>query len=133
MSDAIGGAALAYIWVAIVALTAMWRHPEAPPERALMPVVVLAVVLVSVGLQVGFSMPTLPPDSALRPPPVLVSQSQWTLSVWKRLPCYRSDMGGDLKEPLTLQWVSNLNSIRGQLRAGAGSKARTSRRTACSR
>ncbi len=28
-----------------------------------------------------------------------------------------SDMGGDRKEPLTLQWVSNLDSIRGQLRA----------------
>jgi hypothetical protein len=26
-------------------------------------------------------------------------------------------MGGDRKEPLTLQWVSNLDSIRGQLRA----------------
>ena len=117
VSDAIGGAALAYIWVAIVALTAMWRHPETPPERAFMPVVVLVVVLVSVGVQIGFNMPTPPPDSALRPPPVLVSQSQWALSVWKRLPCYRSDMGGDRKEPLTLQWVSNLDSIRGQLRA----------------
>jgi membrane protein DedA with SNARE-associated domain/membrane-associated phospholipid phosphatase len=117
VSDAIGGAALAYIWVAIVALTAMWRHPEAPPERAFMPVVVLVVVLLSVGVQVGFNMPTPPPDSALRPSPVLVTQSEWTLSLWKRLPCYRSDMGGDRKEPLTLQWVSNLDSIRGQLRA----------------
>jgi membrane protein DedA with SNARE-associated domain/membrane-associated phospholipid phosphatase len=117
VSDAIGGAALAYIWVAIVALTAMWRHPEPPPERAFMPVVVLVVVLVSVGMQIGLNMPTPPPDSALRPPPVLVTQSEWTLSVWKRLPCYRSDMGGDRKEPLTLQWVSNLESIRGQLRA----------------
>jgi membrane protein DedA with SNARE-associated domain/membrane-associated phospholipid phosphatase len=117
VSDAIGGAALAYVWVAIVALTAMWRHPEAPPERAFMPVVVLVVVLVSVGVQAGFYMPAPPPDSALRPQPVLVTQAQWTLSVWKRLPCYRSDMGGDRKEPLTLQWVSNLESIRGQLRA----------------
>ncbi|REG49307.1 membrane protein DedA with SNARE-associated domain [Paraburkholderia sp. BL6669N2] len=117
VSDALGGAALAYLWVAVVALTAMWRHPETPPERAFMPVVVLVVMLLSVGVQVGFNMPTPPPDSALRPPPVLVSQSQWTLSVWKRLPCYRSDMGGDRKEPLTLQWVSNLDSIRGQLRA----------------
>ena len=117
VSDAIGGAALAYIWVAIVALTAMWRHPEAPPERAFMPLVVLVIVLVSVGVQLGFNMPSVPPDSALRPPPVLVTQAEWTLSVWKRLPCYRSDMGGDLKEPLTLQWVSNLDSLRGQLRA----------------
>jgi len=117
VSDAIGGAALAYIWVAIVALTAMWRHPETPPERTFMPVVVLLVMLVSVGVQLGVAMPAPPPDTALRPPPVLVTQAQWTLSVWKRLPCYRSDMGGDSMEPLTLQWASNLDSIRGQLRA----------------
>ena len=117
VSDAIGGAALAYIWVAIIALTAMWRHPETPPARTLMPVLVLAVVLVSVGVQLGVAMPAPPPDSAPRPPPVLVTQAQWTRSEWKRLPCYRSDMGGDRKEPLTLQWVSNAESIRGQLRA----------------
>jgi membrane protein DedA with SNARE-associated domain/membrane-associated phospholipid phosphatase len=117
VSDAIGGAALAYIWVAIVALTAMLRHPEPPPERGFMPVVILGVMVVSVGVQLGVKPPAAPPDSAPRPPPVLVTQTQWTQSVWKRLPCYRSDIGGDRKEPLTLQWVSNRDSIRGQLRA----------------
>jgi membrane protein DedA with SNARE-associated domain/membrane-associated phospholipid phosphatase len=117
VSDAIGGAALAYIWVAIVALTAMLRHPEVPPSRGLMPLVVLVVMLVSVGVQLGVNPPAPPPDNAPRPPPVLVTQAQWTGSLWKMLPCYRSDMGGDRKEPLTLQWVSNLDSIKGQLRA----------------
>jgi hypothetical protein len=117
VSDAIGGAALAYVWVAIVALTAMWRHPQAPPPNAVMPVVVLVVMLVSVGVQIGVNPPMPPPGSTQRVPPVLVTQSEWTLSLWKRLPCYRSDMGGDRKEPLTVQWVSDLDSIRGQLRA----------------
>ncbi|KAA1002515.1 phosphatase PAP2 family protein [Paraburkholderia panacisoli] len=117
LSDAIGGAALAYVWVAIVALTAMWRHPQAPPQREFMPALVLVVVLVSVGAQLAVNLPAAPPGSVQHPPPVLVTQSDWTLSVWKQLPCYRSDMGGDRKEPLTLQWVSNLDSIRGQLRA----------------
>lgn len=117
VSDAIGGAALAYIWVAIVALTAMLRHPEVPPSRGFMPVVVLAVMLVSVGVQLSVNPPAAAPDNMPLPQPVLVTQAQWTVSLWKRLPCYRSDMGGDHKEPLTLQWVSNLDSIRGQLRA----------------
>jgi membrane protein DedA with SNARE-associated domain/membrane-associated phospholipid phosphatase len=116
LSDAIGGAALAYAWVALVALTAMWRHPQAPPPRTFMPAVVLAVILLSVGVQFGINPPA-PPASAQHAAPVLVTQSEWTLSLWKRLPCYRSDMGGDRKEPLTLQWVSDLDSIRGQLRA----------------
>jgi hypothetical protein len=82
-----------------------------------MPVVILAVMLVSVGVQLSINPPAPPPDAMSRPSPVLVTEAQWTVSLWKRLPCYRSDMGGDRKEPLTLQWVSNLDSIRGQLRA----------------
>ncbi|WP_345814799.1 VTT domain-containing protein [Paraburkholderia sp. PREW-6R] len=117
VSDAIGGAALAYIWVALVSLSAIWRHPETPPARTLMPAVVLVVVLVSVAVQLGVQDPAPPAGSARKPPTVLVSQSQWTLSTWKHLPCYRSDMDGDSKEPLTLQWVSNADSIKGQLRA----------------
>ncbi|MGF6572970.1 membrane protein DedA, SNARE-associated domain [Paraburkholderia fungorum] len=117
VSDAIGGAALAYIWVAIVALTAMWRHPEAPPARTFMPVVVLAVVVLSVVVQLGVNLPAPPPDTSPAPPPTLLSQSEWTLSAWQRLPCYRSDMGGDHREPLSLQWAAEPSSIRGQLRA----------------
>ncbi|MGF6374491.1 membrane protein DedA with SNARE-associated domain/membrane-associated phospholipid phosphatase [Paraburkholderia sp. RAU6.4a] len=116
VSDAIGGAALAYVWVALIALTAIWRHPRPPPPRRFMPLVVLAVVALSVGLQLGLAMPT-PPDGAPQPPPVQFTQTQWKLSGWKRLPCFRSDMGGDRKEPLTLQWVSEPASIREQLRA----------------
>lgn len=117
LSDAIAGAALAYAWVAIVALTAMWRHPQAPPQRTLMPLAMLAIVVLSAGAQLAWQVPAAPPQSAQRPPPVRLTQDQWTLSAWKQLPCYRSDMGGDRKEPLTLQWVSDLDAIRERLRA----------------
>ncbi|CAH2902617.1 MAG: DedA protein [uncultured Paraburkholderia sp.] len=116
VSDAIGGAALSYVWVAIVALTAILRHPESPPARSWMPAIVLVVVLVSMGLQSGLGMMT-PPGTPAPLPLARVTQQQWTLSVWKHLPCYRSDMGGDRKEPLTLQWVSDGDAIRRQLRS----------------
>ncbi|MFM0440039.1 phosphoesterase [Paraburkholderia strydomiana] len=116
VSDAIGGAALSYVWVAIVALTAMLRHPESPPARSWMPAIVLLVVLASMGLQSGLGMMT-PPGTPAPLPLARVTQQQWTLSVWKHLPCYRSDMGGDRKEPLTLQWVSDGDAIRRQLRS----------------
>jgi len=116
VSDAIGGAALSYVWVAIVALTAMLRHPESPPARSWMPAIVLVVVLASMGLQSGLGMMT-PPGTPAPVPLARVTQQQWTLSVWKHLPCYRSDMGGDRKEPLTLQWVSDGDAIRRQLRS----------------
>jgi membrane protein DedA with SNARE-associated domain/membrane-associated phospholipid phosphatase len=115
MSDAIGGAALSYVWVAIVSLTAMLRHPQPPPTRRWMPAVVLVVLLASIGLQSGLGM-MAPPGTPAPLPLARVTQQQWTLSVWKHLPCYRSDMGGDRKEPLTLQWVSDSDAIRRQLR-----------------
>ncbi len=87
VSDAIGGAALAYIWVAIVSLTAMLRHPETPPARSFMPVVILLVMLGSVGVQLSINPPAPPPDAMSRPSPVLVTEAQWTVSLWKRLPC----------------------------------------------
>lgn len=116
VSDAIGGAALSYVWVAIVALTAMLRHPQQPPTRSWMPAVVLLVVLASMSLQSGLGMMT-PPGTPAPLPLARVTQQQWTVSVWKHLPCYRSDMGGDRKEPLTLQWVSEGDAIRRQLRS----------------
>jgi hypothetical protein len=103
--------------VAIVALTAMWRHPEAPPERTFMPVVVLVVVVLSVAVQLGINIPPPQPDTSPAPPPTVLSQSEWTLSAWQRLPCYRSDMDGDHREPLSLQWAAESASIRGHLRA----------------
>ncbi|OLL28995.1 phosphoesterase [Burkholderia sp. SRS-W-2-2016] len=116
VSDAIGGAALAYAWVAIVALTAIWRHPRPPPQRRFMPLVVGAVVLTSVGVQLGVARPA-PPDRTARPAPVRFTQAQWQQSEWRRLPCYRSDMGGDRKEPFTLQWAGEPAALRGQLLA----------------
>ncbi|HWT36668.1 MAG TPA: LssY C-terminal domain-containing protein, partial [Paraburkholderia sp.] len=116
-SDAVGGAAFASIWVAVVALTAVWRHPETPPSREYMPVVLLIVLCVSVGVQNGFGRQ---PDAAVQVrqrPPVVVSQTQWTDSLWKQFPCYRSDMKGDRREPITVQWTADQQQIAEELRS----------------
>jgi membrane protein DedA with SNARE-associated domain len=117
LSDAIGGAALASVWVAIVVLIAMWRHPEMPPSRSFMPVVILLVVCASVMVQLSVNPLALKPGSTRRAALVMVTQSQWTDSLWKTLPCYRSDMQGDRKEPLTLQWSARIDQIREQLKS----------------
>jgi hypothetical protein len=48
---------------------------------------------------------------------VLGTQVQWTDSLWKRLPCYRSDMDGDRKEPFSIQWSADLTTLASQLRS----------------
>jgi hypothetical protein len=129
VSDAIGSVALASVWVVIIALTVAWRYPEVTPPRAPMSAIVLLVVFVSVGAQLIFGPPASP-DNVRRPMPVSVTQSQWMDTLWKTFPCYRSDMEGGRKEPITLQWAANPDQIRARLRAqgwveGTGLSARS--------
>ncbi|CAG9244005.1 Undecaprenyl-diphosphatase [Paraburkholderia unamae] len=118
-SDAIGGAAFASIWVAAVVLTSLWRYPQRPPQRAYMPPVVLIVLVVSILLQ------TVPPGRTPAPPasatvasrpPVVISQLQWSDGFWKTFACYRFDMKGTRREPMTIQWAANADDLRAALR-----------------
>ncbi|MGP8432679.1 VTT domain-containing protein [Paraburkholderia fungorum] len=116
-SDAIGGAALASVWVSVVAFTAVWRRPVVQPSHGFMPALILTVVCVSVAVQLDAGTPAPKPDSAPGTAPVIVTTSQWTDSLWQRLPCYRSDMEGDRKEPLAIQWSAKVDEIGSRLRA----------------
>jgi membrane protein DedA with SNARE-associated domain len=116
ISDAIGGAALAAAWVFLIALTAVWRHPEKPRPRAWMPVAVLAVICMSVVLQ-------LDADSRRElteqkpPAPTVVSMVQWTDTTWRTFSCYRSNMEGERREPITVQWTATAEQVEAQLRS----------------
>ncbi len=86
ISDALGSAALAAIWVFLIALTAIWRHPAKPRLRPLMPVAVLIVIAASIALQV-----TDESEAHSAPPSVAVITSiQWIDGVWRTFSCYRS-------------------------------------------
>jgi membrane protein DedA with SNARE-associated domain len=111
ISDALGSAALAAIWVFLIALTAVWRHPGKPKPRPMMPVAVLAVIGVSVGLQ-------LTDDSeahSATPQTIVITPIQWMDSVWRTFSCYRASMEGDRREPITVQWAATPQQIRAQL------------------
>lgn len=112
-SDAIGGAAFAFIWVAAVVLTSLWRYPHRPPQRQFMPSVMLAVLAAAVALQRSAPPPDAGPAEA---PPVVISQLDWTDSQWRTFACYRFDMKGERREPMTLQWAASADSLRAALR-----------------
>jgi membrane protein DedA with SNARE-associated domain len=113
-SDAIGGAAFAAIWVSLVALTAVWRHPEARPPRPWVALAMLSVLGISVVLQDRLNPQPMPMPAADRTP-VVVTQAQWADTLWKTFPCYRSDMTGDQREPITVQWTADAAQITAQL------------------
>lgn len=114
-SDAVGGAAFAAMWVAVVALTAVWRHPDTPPAHESMPAVLLAVLCASIGWQIALGKQTDAAEQMRRRPATVVTQEQWTDSLWRKFPCYRSDMKGDRREPITVQWTANPQQIVAQL------------------
>lgn len=114
-SGALGGAALAATWVFLVALTAVWRHPSDPPPRPWMPV----VALLAIGLSVAVQTRTGPREqwiASTRPlPAIVVTPAQWTDTIWKTFSCYRSNMEGDRREPITVQWNATASQMRTQL------------------
>jgi undecaprenyl-diphosphatase len=115
-SDAVGGAAFAAIWIAVVALTAVWRNPQPPAARAFMPAVILVIIGASALVQIAFNPAPSSSSFDAQHRTVVVSEAQWTDSLWKTFPCYRSDMAGDRREPITVQWSATVEQIRMQLR-----------------
>ncbi|SDH96632.1 bifunctional DedA family/phosphatase PAP2 family protein [Paraburkholderia phenazinium] len=114
-SDAVGGAAFAAIWVAVVALTAVWRNPKTPASREFMPFVMLVVICASATPQILLNRSVSAPANEPRPPLHVVTEAQWTDTLWKTFACYRSDMTGERREPLTVQWAANREQIEAQL------------------
>jgi undecaprenyl-diphosphatase len=116
-SDAMGGAALAALWVFLVALTVVWRHPERPPARPFMPLAFLAMIGAGVAVQLG----TLPQDrvaaNARAAAVTVITPAQWTDSVWRTFSCYRSSMEGDRREPIVVQWTASAEQVETQLRS----------------
>ncbi|MGF6757772.1 VTT domain-containing protein [Paraburkholderia sp. GAS42] len=114
-SAALGGAALAAIWVFLVALTAVWRHPSNPPPRPLMPLVVLLLIGLAVGAQLDAVQRSAWMNAAKPPAPIVITPVQWTDRVWRTFSCYRSSMEGDRREPITVQWTATADQVRTQL------------------
>jgi membrane protein DedA with SNARE-associated domain/membrane-associated phospholipid phosphatase len=116
VSDAVGGAALAAAWVFLIALTAVWRHPEKPRPRAWMPLAVLAVIALSVVLQLNADSRRQLSEQKV-PAPTVVSMVQWTDTTWRTFSCYRSNMEGERREPITVQWAATAAQVEAQLRS----------------
>ncbi|QGZ64031.1 VTT domain-containing protein [Paraburkholderia acidisoli] len=121
-SDAIGGAAFASIWVAAVVLTSLWRYPERPPQRTFMPAIALAVLVAACLAQtlpagsLGDTTAAQTNASSGTRASVVISQMQWSDSLWRTLACYRFDMKGERREPMTIQWAASADALRAALR-----------------
>lgn len=121
-SDAIAGAALASAWLVALALELTWRNPMPPKLPPPYPAAVLGVTGAAVALQLaagggGGGEPALPTREGLAQPSTVISQRTWMDTAWRQLPCWRTDLEGDRKEPLSVQWSASAAQIDTALRA----------------
>ncbi|TDV34324.1 undecaprenyl-diphosphatase [Paraburkholderia caballeronis] len=121
-SDAVGGAAFASIWVAVVVLTSLWRYPDHPPSRNFMPLAFAGVLAAALVLQ-----PVEEPRAggmAARgaDEPLVLTRLQWTDTSWKTFACYRVDMKGGRREPMTIQWAASAADLSAALRDAGWTK-----------
>lgn len=121
-SDAVGGAAFASIWVSVVVLTSLWRYPQRPPPRDWMPLVIGAVLVVTVVLQPAEEPRAGGMAARGADAPVVVTRIQWTDASWKTFACYRFDMKGGRREPMTIQWAASADDLAGALRDAGWAK-----------
>ena len=121
-SDALGGAAFASIWVAVVVLTSLWRYPHRPPPHNAMPLVIGGVLAATLVLQ-PVEAPRMGASAAHgAEAPRVITQMQWTDASWKTFACYRFDMKGGRREPMTIQWAASADDLSRALRDAGWTK-----------
>ena len=71
-------------------------------------------------LQLATGTPFPTAEGAQRPGVVVVTPAQWTDKIWRTFSCYRSNMEGDRREPITVQWAADRRADRGRSSKAAG-------------
>jgi len=118
LSDVAGGIAFGIAWIALLAVAYLHHRPEEIGPRGLL--VVACAALAAAGtaniyVRIGADMQRY----AVREETHALTASQWWANDWQQLPARRIDLGGELEEPLTVQWVGALSSLEDRLlRAG---------------
>lgn len=118
LSDALAGLSLGTAWVALLSI-AYTQHVsnERLSGRAVSLTALGALVLAGgsvVATQYAADVARYAPSEVAVP----VLLAEWKSEGWQRLPAHRTDVAGELEEPLSVQWVGTLDRIERVLRAG---------------
>ncbi|MEJ2686971.1 MAG: VTT domain-containing protein [Gammaproteobacteria bacterium] len=116
MSDVLAGLTLGVAWVAFLAIAYHHHQARTNPLRGLR-YGSLAVFLIAAGWHVATQHAADLQRYAPRHPLQRMELARWWDDGWKSMPRYRIDLGGDLEQPLNLQWAAPLVQIRSTLEA----------------
>lgn len=113
-SDVAASLTFAAAWVIVLGI--VYLHHSAPriSVAGLAAVACAALALVG-GLNVYLHHTADTRRYAVQYVEPTMSASDWWATDWQQLPAYRTDMTGEIEEPLTLQWAGSLQSLENHL------------------
>ncbi len=94
-------------WVAVVGIVHRLRRPGGAPVEG------VALVLVAALLA---ALPVTVPPQRPESTALVVNVEDWWQRLWRTLPAFRVDPGGESEQPLTVQWGGRLEDLEAQLR-----------------
>jgi len=111
LSDTLASLGLGSAWIALLGVAYAHHVPdERVPARAASMAALVALVLAATGV-FAIRHPADEARYAQLAPATLATLVDWTSDGWKRLPARRIEVGGDVDEPLSLQWAGTADEI----------------------
>jgi undecaprenyl-diphosphatase len=121
-SDVLASLSIGLAWVALLGIAyAHHARDERLPARWLA-AVSLGTMTLAAGVYVGMRHEVDVTRYTYRPEHQGIPLANWSTLGWRTLPAARSDVGGDLEEPLALQWAATEQEI-GVVLGAAGWRA----------
>lgn len=111
LSDTLASLGLGSAWVALLGVAyAQHARDEPVPARAATLAALVALVLAATGVFAARHAANAGRYAQSAPAPVEMLDN-WTSVGWKRLPARRTEVGGKVDEPLSLQWAGTADEI----------------------
>lgn len=111
LSDVLGGLAIGWLLTGIGGLALLLTAPETLPRRRLA-LAMLAGWLITALIHGILAAPPGPAGPAPRQQMETMTTDAWIDGGWQRLPGWRTDLGGEQRQPLLFQWTGNLVQLQ---------------------
>lgn len=115
-SDVAGGIAFGSAWIALLGVYYLYGARENVGATGLL-IVACMTLVVAGGTHVARRHHSDTVTYAIKNVVPTLSVSEWRTSAWQSLPVRRTDLSGEIKEPLLIQWAGDIDQLRRTLEA----------------
>ena len=124
-SDILGGMSLGLAWVALLSIAYIHHLPHERVRTWPLVLVLVTTLGLTGGFYAGDRHRAEVERYAYRPPSETIFLDNWTGTGWRKLPSTRSELGGEVEAPFSLQWASTAEQIADTLLASGWQTSET--------